>query len=254
VPSPRCSTQDVRPAIKSVGHGTAHTRRGRVASLGLVEHSEGGAELARIAADLANDPAVREFAGRLVGTPVQEAGELLADHIRFRRWKAELRILGKALDLLKQAGIDPRQVDLKVLAPIVEYSSLEDDESLTDKWAALLANASTEAARVPPSFPDVLRELTPGEARLLDVLYDLATDPGIVPDELVQVARDPNELAKLVGVTGWPMVAIDNLLRLRLVSHGYNPGPVASADVSRLTPTAFGRAFVAACRRPAPNE
>lgn len=109
--------------------------------------------VARVAADLANEPGVQEFAGQLVGSPAQEAGELLTDHIRFRRFKTELKILTKAKAELEKAGIESRQVDLKVLAPLIEYSSLESEESLADKWAALLANAATAEECVPPASP-----------------------------------------------------------------------------------------------------
>ena len=57
---------------------------------------------------------------------------------------------------------------------ILQRASREEDDSMQTRWAALLANAarSDKKADLPPSFPEILAALSPGEARLLDAVYD----------------------------------------------------------------------------------
>jgi hypothetical protein len=64
-------------------------------------------------------------------------------------------------------------VPLKTLLPLLEYASLEQEDDLQEKWAALLANASASGPiLVLPGFSDILKQLSPQEARLLDGIYD----------------------------------------------------------------------------------
>jgi hypothetical protein len=76
--------------------------------------------------------------------------------------------------MLKEAGISPQAVPPRLFLPILEAASIEDDEDLHTRWAALLANAATSPDLVHPSYIEVLKQLTPVEARLLDALYKLA--------------------------------------------------------------------------------
>jgi hypothetical protein len=121
--------------------------------------------------------------------------------------------------------------------PIIEAIGDEEDDSMSDRWAALLANAAGGSPdQVPPSFPAILRELTAGEAQLLDALF-----------ERTHVnAEDANRIG--LGAM-WP-VAFDNLVRLQVATHPFRAGPVANIDQNQLNLTHLGRAFVSACRPP----
>ena len=87
---------------------------------------------------------------------------------------AQLKLAKKATAFLREMGANPRAVPLKTLVPLVELSSLEEewDDEMVDRWAALLANASLDPKRVPPSFPRILSELSSNEARILQALYE----------------------------------------------------------------------------------
>lgn len=52
------------------------------------------AALERVAEDLV--PAAQDFAVKISGSPASELGELLADKVRYRRWKNQVRIVNKA--------------------------------------------------------------------------------------------------------------------------------------------------------------
>jgi hypothetical protein len=51
--------------------------------------------------------------------------------------------------MLEDAGIDPQQVDLAVVFPLLEGASLQSDDDLIDRYAALLANAAAASRAFP---------------------------------------------------------------------------------------------------------
>lgn len=108
----------------------------------------------------------------LLGPASEEAGLLLQDHVRRFRLINQLKVLGKTQNFLDQSGINPKTVPLRVLAPLLESASLNDDESLSEKWACLLANASLGKSNLTltPLFIKILEQLTPIDVLLLDYL------------------------------------------------------------------------------------
>jgi abortive infection alpha-like protein len=229
----------------------------------------GAAKGAKDALD-ALDPAAEKFAEQITGSGRKELGAWFGDHVRLRRFKSQLKIIKQAQKMADEAGFDPQVVNLKLLVPLLESGSLEDedDESMAERWAALLANAANPdaGAAVPPSFPDVLRQLGPTEAAILDLVFERWGDrpreewasSGIVTSKAAEVLGiAPGTLA--VAPPGTLAVAIDNLYRLRLcappgisLSFTDRPNdrfPVVNADMVCLTD--FGHAFVLACRPPA---
>lgn len=73
----------------------------------------------------------------LFGPSLDEFGGMIADNVKLRRFKNQIRIFSKAQEILKEKKIDPKKVSLKVLAPLIEFSSYEEEEKLQDKWAKL---------------------------------------------------------------------------------------------------------------------
>jgi hypothetical protein len=205
-----------------------------------------GAAVIRYGSEMVDDPGVQEFVGAVVGSPAVEAGAWLADSIRYKRWKSQLKILTKAQRDLANAGIDPQTVDLSVLVPLLELGSLTEDEDLQNRWAALLANAAEGNGTVPPAYPSILSQLAPRDARVLDAIYEW------VGGEYRTKAVPISEVAEGVEVIGeWAELAVENLQRLRLVkpSSLTFPGAVQeSFDEGFLT--ALGYDFVYHCRPP----
>jgi hypothetical protein len=79
--------------------------------------------------------------------------------------------------ILAETNIQPGQVPFKVLLPLVENASIEEDDDLQDRWAAMLANAAAGCnggSGVEPVFPLILKELGIQEVRFLDELYEEA--------------------------------------------------------------------------------
>jgi Abortive infection alpha len=128
-------------------------------------------ELYKATVEAGTKALVKEFAGAGV-----ETGEWLRDVVRFHRWKYQVRTMQRAKQFLDDAGIAPEDVSLKTLVPLLEGAALEDENepTMADRWAALLANAAAgdhANGEVLPSFVSILAELSPEEAAILDRLY-----------------------------------------------------------------------------------
>lgn len=190
---------------------------------------------------------ITTFLDRLVGPAADQLGGWAGDFVEIKRAMSRVRMLAKAKAQLDAAGLTPQQVPLPVLSRILESGPNEDDESMADRWAALLANAAADPARVPPSFPAILEQLSPTEAALLDAIFTEAYGTGVaVPGDkrIIDVGTlgtglDDSQLA----------VATENLLRQRLCTgEQLNvPGGIVEST-ARVFVTDLGKAFVRQCR------
>ena len=185
--------------------------------------------------------AAKEFLSKLVGPATEEIGLLLQDQVKLYRFKNQLRILAKAEAMLLKAGRTPNAVPFRTLLPILEAAASEDDESLSNKWAALLANsaAKAEAYASHPSFPRILSEIAPIEARFLDSLLSKGGE--------TDWNSFRTELAKTLEVTEGDIDQYHgNLFRLGLVRIAAKEG--VPKGVVHVGP--FGKAFLSACTPP----
>jgi hypothetical protein len=102
----------------------------------------------------------------LIGTDIAE---------RYREWRGQnlADVLIQANDFAQTAGLSVGPVPGRILFPILEYASMEDDASLRRLWASLLANAASQSSlgKTLPAFAEILRQLTPVEATLLQYLH-----------------------------------------------------------------------------------
>lgn len=110
----------------------------------------------------------------LFGKAFEETGEMIRDQVRLRRFKNQVKILEKAKEYLKGKEYDAQKVNLKVLAPLIELSSLEEDENLQDKWAKLIKNIVLQPASIvlQKNAIEVLNKISNEEAKILDHIYD----------------------------------------------------------------------------------
>jgi hypothetical protein len=106
---------------------------------------------------------------RMLGPAADELAEMWRDQIRVYRYGRQLKLLEKAERMAQEAGFTPQAVPPKILFPLLQGASFEDDESLHDMWAALLANAASpeNGETVRPGFIATLRQMAPDEAALL---------------------------------------------------------------------------------------
>src|SRR5690348_1104433 len=108
---------------------------------------------------------IADLVNKLAGPLAEEAGLMLGDKVRVHRVKNWIATTQKTERLLREAGVSPRAVPPRLFLPIMEACSVEDNETLQDMWAGLLASASRKPDDVSPSFVETLKQLVPHEAR-----------------------------------------------------------------------------------------
>jgi hypothetical protein len=115
----------------------------------------------------------QSFLNRLLGPTVDEAGQLLADQVRYRRFRNQVKIVEAARRLVVDAGLEPKVVALQTLVPLVEKASLEEEPTLQKMWANLLARAATSTPRdgLHRLCVEILAGISPREALILNYVY-----------------------------------------------------------------------------------
>jgi len=107
---------------------------------------------------------------RLAGPVFDDIGAMISDRIKPYRAKNLVNTLRKTERILHDAGLPANAVPTRLLFPIADASSIEDNETLQEMWAGLLATASQQTDTISPSFIETLKQLTPDEARHLEVI------------------------------------------------------------------------------------
>lgn len=128
-------------------------------------------DLLKIGADAVVKP-FGDLLQKLAGPLAEEVGLAFGDAARVFRYKRALKLLEKVERTANSSGFEPSSVRPKLLLSILDHSSVEDDEGMHDRWAALLSNAANpnSAIQVIPSFAEILSQLSPKEAILLDAI------------------------------------------------------------------------------------
>lgn len=117
-----------------------------------------------------------DFIAAVAGHPGESIGTMLGN-IGRRRF-ANIESVGANANLiLLNIGVKAGEVPLNVLQPMLEGASLQEDPTLQDTYAKLLANAADARQQKPvlPMFPGILKEFSSREVKFLDALYNLAT-------------------------------------------------------------------------------
>jgi len=205
----------------------------------------------------------KEFLSKIVTPPAEELGELLADQVRWFRFSNQIRILNKARDKLSKSGISPHKVPLRILLPLLDNGSWEEEEDMIDRWANLLANAANPnySSNVEIGYIETLKQLSPKEALIMDRLYAYYNErlaEGKARGAEPSAVEVPGaELQVMTGVEKRDFeIAMDNLYRLNLLS---SPGVLWRAAQPeedfysgnkeiKIQFTRFGYSFVSACR------
>jgi hypothetical protein len=205
---------------------------------------------------------LRELAGPLF----KEVGLTLGDKAREYRIKNAITILARVKQMLSAGGVSPNTIPARLFLPMFESASLEDDDILQEKWAALIANTSLSTSQVRPAFIETLKELTPEGATLLDRIYDCfryppaPTFPGQkleTLEELEAVIFGKDHYRHLSDEQKEYLIILnDDLTRLGIFSREQrniitvNDAPGSSLPIFDFYLTPFGYAFIAACRAP----
>jgi hypothetical protein len=111
----------------------------------------------------------------LLGPSFEELGGMIADQVKLRRFNNQVNIFTKAQEKLKKNNIQPQKISLKVLAPLLEFSSFEEEENLQEKWSNLIAHilGGNKEVVFQQNCMSILNRLSTDEAKLLDSLHEM---------------------------------------------------------------------------------
>jgi hypothetical protein len=125
---------------------------------------EDGSELVKVGVEGALKP-FADLLDKLAGPMATEIGQTFGDAARVFRFKRALKLLEKVQRITREAGFEPQAVQPKLLLPILEHASLEEEEPIHDRWATLLANAANLDFKraLYPAFIHVLADLSLGK-------------------------------------------------------------------------------------------
>jgi hypothetical protein len=222
-------------------------------------------ELGKEAVKQALQP-VGDILRKIVGPLADEMGESMGVVARHYRYKLAVKMYQKTERMLLDAGLQPHSVPPRLFLPIIENASMQDDEDLHTRWAALLANAATSPDLVHPSFIEVLRQLTPKDAELLDELCDSCVGRRSRTVQPWVRSISNAERVRRMAAGENPEEAFENVTRLGLIGTSYelddskikvgfrrgdNDVKVRAELDSDDYLTDFAYRFVQACRAPA---
>jgi len=159
---------------------------------------------------------------KLAGPVAEEFGAMLGDKVRVYRVKNLVATMQMTERILREAGLAPNAVPPRLLLPILESSSVEDNETLQEMWAGLLATASQRADSVSPSFAETLKQLTPDEARHLERVVSGTIKLHKMPRLTPETHITPYAFTKRWEAP--PGVSSDAFERLGLIRRDYDVG------------------------------
>ena len=215
------------------------------------------------------EAALKPFADmleKIAGPAAEEFGLTLKDHVRVFRFKRQLRLFER-VKTLSESISRTRRVPFRLLLPMVENASIEENDGLQDRWAAMLANAAVNRD-IHPSFPEILKQLSEKEVAYLDACYEYLEGKRQVDEDRKshgsESIRRYGELDnQFLLDLGWcldftekdPQVVLRKLeeklrysgFQNNVVRLGLMRAPVRDLN-HRLTD--FGKVFVKACRSP----
>lgn len=183
--------------------------------------------------------AIWDGAGRQIGQALGNTAESIIMATfgdRATRWRIENLAAEsqKCINNLQKRGYTNTK-ELRELLPklgllYVEQASLEDNETLQEVWANLLANAldpQRDFSEFHYAFMDVIRGLSPIEAQLLKYFFQFLQDylgKATVEAHIGRIVLKWHNVQSAMSISELEyVVAVQNLLRLQIVQYYEKP-------------------------------
>lgn len=160
------------------------------------------------------------FFERVLGEPIEQAGGILGDAVRWKRANLEAIRTGVDARLIHRslADHDLQPLPMKAGLAYIEGAAQEDDPRLQEMWQNLIANALDPNHEHNPKkyFASILTELEPIDAQVLKILQAEYSRPNVyaIPSGL-----NLNSIS--IAVTLYEddvKLTLENLFRLSLIS------------------------------------
>ena len=114
----------------------------------------------------------KDFIDKMISPSVEEVGLLFKDKVNIWRFKNHVKSINKTKDYCVKHNISPKVISLKLLYPLLEFASLEEDEELQDKWAILLGNMVDSEQNIQNHvFPYLLSQISKNEFEIVERIY-----------------------------------------------------------------------------------
>lgn len=170
----------------------------------------------------------RRALGAIFGDAAAEVANIFSDTVKLWRFKNLLRIRDEVNEIAAQRGLTQDQLKALPLGDslrVADAAANEDQPEIQALWARLIANVVTGASSsIERAFIDLLKSLSPGEAALLDLLWQYQDRPSnFAPFD--QRGYDFEDLQETPSGKSWlalssdvQQVSLQNLLRLRCIA------------------------------------
>lgn len=198
--------------------------------------------------------AIKRFFSGIVPDFVKDGVGIISDNVKLWRFSNQINIIKKAQKMIEDSGIPKRKIPLKVLTPIIEHSSLEEDPVMQEKWANMLANAATGKQEVSPNYAAILNELSSIEVFVVDKIFNEASQENDYKTrKLIQFSKI--QMQEMLNISEEKAdLLIENLFRLNLLqppgakggSMGNFPLALRTNDIFEFT--TLGYQFAKACK------
>jgi hypothetical protein len=137
-----------------------------------------------------------DYLRRLAGPAADQIGYMLGDKAWEYRANNLISTTKRTRRKLNEAGLSVNAVPPRLLLPIIESCSVEDNDTLQEMWAGLLVTASQESDSMSPSFVETLKQLTPVEASLLQECWADTICPAL---ETGRAAKSEDKLGPAIS-------------------------------------------------------
>jgi hypothetical protein len=148
------------------------------------------------------------FLRKAFGSLVEDGVGIVADRLKYYRLAQFYSLIEKTDAILVARDVKITRVVPPAFAlPLMESATIEDDESLHDLWANLLATAmDPEMPQIKRSFIGIVREFEPQDAQILKLIWNRAyervrNESSIYDDPFLQLHLDAVQLSNEVDLT-----------------------------------------------------
>jgi hypothetical protein len=167
---------------------------------------------------------------------IKELGGVLTDNIRYRRLQNQIAILEKVKALVEEHNMKLKDVNLKVMLPLLNYSSLEENPDLQTKWAKLIKNILTISIQevLQQKAIEILSKMSNEDAKTMDFLFDYFGKSPVRDNPLLTIQID--NIATFVNLdSDIVSLVVSNLVSLGLIKYvvsGSGKGDANGASVT----------------------
>lgn len=118
------------------------------------------------------------FLAKTFGVPIENAIGIMSDKLEYVRWERTTRMIDKVNEYQEKKGFEKvRPIPPKFAIPMIESASWEENDELQDIWCRLIVNSldANFNSEIRYAFIDIIKNLTPLDAKILKYTYEIAT-------------------------------------------------------------------------------